>query len=145
MAVEDAVVLGSVFSRLKSRDHIIRYLGAYQDMRQQRCHDMAIWGVEKVEFCTLPPGPKRDARDASMLEAMRRGQQDWTQSDEDYLRGRWEEFKDVFGYNAFEDADTWWVEWGVMLERMERKGTVGPIRGVTGEIVIEHGENHLFS
>lgn len=138
-------MLGTLFARLKSRDHIIRYLAAYQEMRQQRCQDVAVWGAEKVEFCTLPPSQQREARDASMRKAMRRGKRDWTDSDEDYLRESWEELKDVFGYNAFEDAETWWVEWGVMLERMEKKGTVGHVRGVIGEVVVERGENHLLA
>lgn len=143
MAVEDAVVLGSLFSKLKSRDHIKRYLGAYQEMRQKRCQDVLIWGTNKVEFCTLPPGPRRDTRDDSMRMAMRRKQQDWTESDENYLRESWEELKDVFGYNAFEEADTWWVEWGVMLERMEKKANLGPVKGVYGQTVIEHGVGRM--
>ena len=79
-----------------------------------------------------------------MRMAMRRKQRDWTESDEDYLRESWEELKDVFGYNAFEEADTWWVEWGVMLERMEKKAGVGHVRGVVGEIVVEHGVGRVF-
>lgn len=78
-----------------------------------------------------------------MRMAMRRKQQDWTESDENYLRESWEELKDVFGYNAFEEADTWWVEWGVMLERMEKKANLGPVKGVYGQTVIEHGVGRM--
>ena len=37
MALEDAAVLGNLFSRIKSRDNITFLLHAYQELRQPRC------------------------------------------------------------------------------------------------------------
>ena len=50
----------------------------------------------------MPAGPESDARDSQLREATKT---DWENMDEGYLREQWEEFVDVFGYNAFEDAD----------------------------------------
>ena len=33
----------------------------------------------------------------------------------------WVEVKEIFGYNAEDDADNWWVQWGLLRERA--KGT----------------------
>ena len=34
------------------------------------------------------------------------------------LRASWEELKGSFGYEAYDAADDWWVDWGVLRERM---------------------------
>ncbi|KAI5121804.1 hypothetical protein M0805_009796 [Coniferiporia weirii] len=120
LAIEDAVVLGELFSRLTSRDHIRRFLGAFQDLRQPRREFVQAADLDQAAFITMPPGPERDARDASMRLELEKGQQDWTEAPEEVgLLKQWEEFKEVWGYDAFEDADTWWVEWGTLLERMD--------------------------
>jgi salicylate hydroxylase len=34
------------------------------------------------------------------------------------LRGAWEEFRGTFGYEAYDAADDWWVDWGIMAHRL---------------------------
>ena len=138
--MEDAVVLGTIFSRLSSRDHIIPFLGAYQELRQHRCQAVRISEVEKMAFLMLPAGPERDARDASMRAELDRGELDWTEADEGALRQQWEEFRDDFGYNAYEAADTWWVEWGVLLERVNAAASTPSMGSFMSEVFVERQE-----
>lgn len=72
-----------------------------------------------------------------MRAQMEEGRKDWTDSEDGYLRRSWEEFRDAFGYDAYDDADTWWVEWGILSERMH--GREGNSNGniFNGQIVVE--------
>jgi salicylate hydroxylase len=57
---------------------------------------------------TLPPGEDQDLRNAGMnlsLQAVGA----W---DDTMLREQWDEIGDVFGYNAMEAAEDWWIKWG---------------------------------
>ena len=76
---------------------------------------------EKVRFIVMPPGPQRDARDEYMRMQKELGRSNWEDCSESYLLKSWEEFCGIFGYDAFDDADTWWVEWGVLHERAKTK------------------------
>jgi salicylate hydroxylase len=58
---------------------------------------------------TLPPGEDRDLRDETMGLSMRAVNARW---DDTMLREQWDEFGDVFGYNAMEAAEDWWIKWG---------------------------------
>lgn len=119
MGIEDAATLGSLFSRLRTRDQIATLLEAYQELRKARFEYVAQSEKEKLEFITMPPGPQRDSRDQYMRAARASGQLDWENSPEQYLREQWEQFKELFGFNAYDDADTWWVEWGVLHDRVK--------------------------
>lgn len=52
MAIEDAVVLGNLFSRLKSPENIQFLLHAYQELRQTRC--TYVQGREEVASMYYP-------------------------------------------------------------------------------------------
>lgn len=52
MAIEDAAVLGNLFSRLKSRDNIKFLLHAYQELRQTRC--TYVQGREELAHVCYP-------------------------------------------------------------------------------------------
>lgn len=93
-----------------------------------------------MAFLMLPAGPERDARDASMREELERGELDWTEANEGALRQQWEEFRDDFGYNAYEAADTWWVEWGVLLERVNAAASKPSISSFMTEVLVEKQE-----
>lgn len=67
----------------------------------------------------MPPGPLRDLRDETMRKEKEVGIQDLDFEDDvdDYLRTELKEYEN-FGYDAVEEVDTWWVEWGVLLDRV---------------------------
>lgn len=117
--MEDGAVLGSLFSRLQSKspDEIMRLLCAYQEIRQDRCAQTQQSDAELVTFSTLPPGPARDERDAGFALSSANATLDWEDAGEEMLRGAWDEFRGSFGYEAYDAADDWWVDWGVLAQR----------------------------
>lgn len=145
MAVEDAAVLGRLLSKLKSKDDIVKLLTGFQEIRQARCEIVRNSEQEKVEFMTIPPGPQRDSRDESMRLQKKQGELDWTTSSEAHLRKIWEEFRELFGYDAYDDADTWWVEWGMLFERMNASDNHVNTNGdfFSGQVTVE--EAHHFT
>jgi salicylate hydroxylase len=114
MQIEDAEVLGSLFSRLRDWDQIPHLAEAFQELREPRTR--AIYAKETKAFSTvwMPPGPQRDARDQTLYAMMVEGHKGW---DETSMRWQWDEICDVFGYNARDAAEDWWVMWGMLRER----------------------------
>jgi len=47
---------------------------------------------------------------------MAAGHERWS---EGQLREQWEEIAGVFGYNARDAAEDWWVNWGALRERSQ--------------------------
>jgi salicylate hydroxylase len=49
-----------------------------------------------------------------MQRLLHAGQDKW---DDDAYLGIWGQLCEVWAYNAFDAADDWWVQWGVLRER----------------------------
>ena len=66
----------------------------------------------------LPPGDYQHMRD-SVMRAKRDAGKDVLDSGEKGVVGsaEWAEIVDVFGYDAEDDAENWWVVWGLLRER----------------------------
>lgn len=96
MALEDAVVFGTLFSHLSSPSQISTFLNAYQEIRQPRTSEVKDTEVSSAAYVRLPPGPERDARDAQI----RLSREEW---DDGALRKEFEGFAQLFLYDA-EDA-----------------------------------------
>jgi hypothetical protein len=45
----------------------------------------------------------------------------WIAGDDKYLRSRWEEYINIYEYDANEAADDWWTKWGTLVERAAPK------------------------
>lgn len=88
---------------------------AFQDLRQGRCERVHDLELMSMSFAWAPPGPERDLRDQQLRPTLegKPGEVEW---DEGHLRAEWERMGDVFGYNAREAAENWWVHWGVLRE-----------------------------
>ncbi|KAI0057457.1 FAD/NAD-P-binding domain-containing protein [Artomyces pyxidatus] len=114
MAVEGAAVFGTLFSHLRSPDHVRQLLWAYQDLRQPRAELLHRLELTNASLCMFPPGPERTARNAHMRKSLEVGSNHW---DEGALEGQWAEISEVWGYDAIDAADDWWVQWGVLRER----------------------------
>lgn len=118
MCIEDAAVFGGLFSRLKSWDQVPSLMEAYQDLRQERTHSAAYQDEYSSGITWLPPGPRRDARDA----AMRADKQCVIgELSECMLRDQWDTVSEVFGYSAIDAAEDWWACWGVLAEMAKRR------------------------
>ncbi|KAF8147414.1 hypothetical protein K438DRAFT_1989644 [Mycena galopus ATCC 62051] len=87
MGVEDGAVLAKLFSHLHTQDQISQFLYAFQDLRQPRCETVAT-GAHRFEV-----------------------------SDGGEETPEWEEIKTVFGCEAEDEADNWWVSWGLPKQR----------------------------
>ncbi|KAH8110332.1 FAD/NAD-binding domain-containing protein [Phellopilus nigrolimitatus] len=129
LAMEDGAVLGSLFSRLQSRgpEEILRLLKAYQEVRQERAQTTIASEADYVAFSVLDVGPSREARDEGFRVLRAQQSLDWKSTEEEVLRGRWEEYRGSFGYEAYDAADDWWVDWGVLQERMTAARSKTPV------------------
>lgn len=141
LCVEDAVVLGGLFQRLARRSQIKRLLSAFQDMREARWETIRASETEKLWFVTSPPNPKRDAIRSLMrrkFEKEKKGPGDGERkteeareengldglkdvelegyNDDEFKHMALEELMD-FIYDASEEVETWWAEWGALLEQ----------------------------
>ncbi len=105
MAVEDGAVLGSLFSHLSSKEQIPAFLNAYQELRQRRCEMVNRAVFDNARMMCLPPGPEADARDQDMAAQAT----DW---DDGMLKVQFEEISAIFLYDAGDDAEEWWINWG---------------------------------
>ena len=105
MAAEDAVVLGSLFSHLSTLDQIPSFLNAYQELRQKRCELVNMGDIRNGQMVVMPDGPEAAARD----EVLGHRVDEW---DEGMLKGQFEEIAEIFGYDAGDAAEEWWINWG---------------------------------
>lgn len=115
--VEDGVVFATLFSHLNDRSQIPSFLSAFQEIREGR----ALWAMDdeisKNLFCMMPPGPDRDQRDAGLREAMKKNANVYDEAGEEFLRTELDNWKTLFWYDAYEEAEAWWLEWGLAKER----------------------------
>ena len=109
MAVEDAVVLGALFSHLRTLNQIPSFLSAYEELRQRRCGLVFAADMGNAKMVAMPDGPMATARD----DDMRRRKDEW---DEGTLKAQFEEIAEIFLYDAYDAAAEWWVNWGRFSE-----------------------------
>lgn len=143
MSIEDAAVLGKLFSHLRNTDQIPSLLNAFEDIRQTRCLATLSEELGLFTFLTYKDDTMQDLRDSAFREKYARGSTD-TIAGEDEAARQWEEMRRVYAYDCEDEADEWWVKWGVLRERaMGREGNVlnGGIRrgfAMEAEVSIHH-------
>lgn len=91
---------------------------AYQDLRQERSHSVVCQENYNADITWLPPGTRRDARDAIMRADKRCVVGEFSES---RLREQWDSISEVFGYSASDAAADWWVGWGVLAEMAKQR------------------------
>ena len=105
MAVEDAAVLGKLFSHLNTKEQIESFLYAFQDLRQARANSTLKGDIENVFTVMLEDGPFQEMRDDMMRQKRDQGANllDQGEGEESKL---WEEIRTVFGYELkWESSD----------------------------------------
>jgi len=114
MSLEDATVLGKLFSHLRYEEQISSFLYAFQDLREERCLKNRVLDLGNIQFMMEPEGEGTAQRDTMM-----RANHDNAHSggDEDSTLALWEHHRELFGYDAEDEADNWWVQWGLLQER----------------------------
>lgn len=117
MTVEDGAVLAKLFSHLRSEDQISNFLYAFQDLRQPRCSKVLRKEINDIAFMTMPPGEIQQYRDTVMRTKRDAGLDVLDAGEGVEETPEWAEIKEVFGYDAEDEADNWWMEWGLLRER----------------------------
>ncbi|EGN96530.1 hypothetical protein SERLA73DRAFT_111128 [Serpula lacrymans var. lacrymans S7.3] len=118
--IEDAEVLGILFSRLNDWDQVPSLAEAFQELRYKRCHAVNVYEQQSFESLRAPNGPEQVERDRvlhTMLVNVHNPR------DETTGRDQWEAISEIFGYSATEAAEDWWVQWGVLRERSKAGAT----------------------
>lgn len=110
MMVEDSVVLGTIFSHLRSLQQIPVFVNAYEEIRQPRVHLSLEKEIAAYRAVWLPPGPTREARNAILAQGLARENED--DESEAVLAKDLEDYGEIIAYDAREAAEEWWVRWG---------------------------------
>ncbi|KAJ7686081.1 hypothetical protein B0H17DRAFT_1181304 [Mycena rosella] len=117
MAVEDAVTLGRLFSRLSNRRQIPLLLNAYREIRQPRTSATQKSEYESLLQISLPSGLLREARDAVLKATLCKAFEDFHNCEaSDVLVQTWEQYLVLFKHDASEEVDNWWSMWGSVVE-----------------------------
>ncbi|KAH9975995.1 hypothetical protein BGW80DRAFT_1295721 [Lactifluus volemus] len=114
VCVESATVLSTLLSYVCGIDHIPVLVQAYETVSRERTEFLHRLELAHVARMMYPPGPERTARNQDFKALLNMGQLKW--SDDAYL-GLWGQMCKIWAYNAFDEADDWWVQWGMLRER----------------------------
>ena len=128
MCMEDAAVLGKLFSHLKSEDQIGNMLWGFQDIRQERCQMALDRELLRARLFTLRHGPEQQARD----DSFRRLPGDLVPESGFYSL---DEPRVLFAYDCEDQGEEWWQSWGLLRERAKDR-KVDPLK-VTMHIEIQ--------
>ncbi|KAJ7511066.1 hypothetical protein B0H11DRAFT_1953873 [Mycena galericulata] len=117
MDVEDGAVLAKLFSHLHTHDQISEFLYAFQDLRQPRTETVLAAETGIIHFMSMPYCAKQEKRDQEMMAKVAMGADVFDISAGGMKSPEWREIKEVFGYDAEDEADNWWVTWGLLKQR----------------------------
>jgi salicylate hydroxylase len=114
LALEDAAILGTLFSRLRSRDQVPTLLYAFQDLHKGRTDAVTAMEIDNAEVMfSNPPG----VRDGLVRWSVLPADEPDRQSESGPTDAELVDIMEVWGYFAIDAADEWWVEWGLLRER----------------------------
>ncbi len=117
MNLEDASVLAKLFSHLRDEAQILSFLYAFQNLREDRCMSNRTLDIGNVHFMNMPDGEMTEMRDTTMRGRWDQGKNVLSGDDEDGTVAQWDRNRELFGYDAEDEADNWWVQWGLLEER----------------------------
>ena len=115
MAVEDGAVLAKLFSHLTEERQIESFLYAYQELRQSRTRGVRASEFGNAFFMAMADCDQSRQRDAGMRALGEQGVNVLEAGGE--ASGLWDEIREIFGYDCEDEADDWWVQWGLLRER----------------------------
>ncbi|KAI9453323.1 FAD/NAD-P-binding domain-containing protein [Lactarius psammicola] len=117
MSLEDASVLAKLFSHLRDEEQIPSFLYAFQNLREERCQSNRLLDISNVKFMMEPEGEMTQMRDKMMRSRHDQGRNVLAGDDDDGTIAQWDRNRELFGYDAEDEADNWWVQWGLLQER----------------------------
>ncbi|OBZ66109.1 3-hydroxybenzoate 6-hydroxylase 1 [Grifola frondosa] len=122
MAAGDAAALGRIFAHLHRKNQIKSFLNAVQEIRQKRIEVVQKTANGNIFAVSLPPGIA-EARDKSLRAKAAAGVKALGTSST-YLEMQ-KVVEDIFAYDPEDEADDWWIQWGLTQERATRVVTKG--------------------
>jgi salicylate hydroxylase len=116
MAIEDSAVLAKLFGHLISVDQVPSFLYAFPELRQRRTKSTRVNEISNIYFMAMPDDEGATHRDAHFRDRRDKGLSPL----EDESGGAspvWEAIKETWCYDAEDEADDWWVVWGMLRLR----------------------------
>ncbi|KAF9267539.1 FAD/NAD(P)-binding domain-containing protein [Marasmius fiardii PR-910] len=107
MAIEDAAVLGNLFSRISHKSQIPTLLKAYQSIRFDRATSMQKGSLDNRTLYHLVDGPEQEARDLSFRAAMKQSGQNGDSTSINPWADR-AKLAANFSYDVDQVVDQWW-------------------------------------
>ena len=100
-------------SHISSRDQIPQLLEAYQDLRILRVKQVQESELNNAALVTHADPEVQKMRDAALGQSLNQAASSGEWSDEQ-LSAQWDEIGAVFGYDAADAAEDWWIKWGAL-------------------------------
>ncbi|GBE81361.1 hypothetical protein BKA93DRAFT_602477 [Sparassis latifolia] len=119
LATGDGFVLSRLFRNLSRKDQIPVFLSALQEIRQNRLNNVLKIASTNPFALSMPPG----VEEALHQKQLSKDKADslLTRAREDKYTVMQEAMESIYGYDPEDDADTWWVQWGIIRERGPRR------------------------
>ncbi|KAH0828673.1 hypothetical protein J3R83DRAFT_3040 [Lanmaoa asiatica] len=108
--IEDAMTLSMLFSLPATKFQTSILLSEFEDLRQPRCAAVQRYVRRKREVVTLPHGLGQRTRDERLRN--QRALHLCDAMDDDFLHNTYSGFVQIYGYNALEVVQDWWVTLG---------------------------------
>lgn len=119
MAIEDSAVLAKLFGHLVSKDQITSFLYAFQELRQGRTKSTRLNEMTNIQFISMPDNAGGIERDAHFRSQRDVGVNPVEDESAD-VAALWETLKELWCYDAEDEADDWWVGWGMLRLRSQQ-------------------------
>lgn len=124
MAVEDAAVLAKLFSHLSEERQVRSFLYAFQELRQPRARAVRAGEFGNVFYMTPAECAETARRDSGMRAKAAVGGRNVLEGIAGDVSRLWDEVRTIFGYDCEDEADDWWVRWGVLRERAIQRSSL---------------------
>ncbi|KAI0818461.1 FAD/NAD-P-binding domain-containing protein [Trametes gibbosa] len=117
MTVGDAAAFGRLFKHLHREDQIDTFLNAVYEIRADRVQRVVRASKGNIFAASLPPGVA-EAHDRVLRERSERGITDLSVAGRHTSKELEVAVEDIFAYDPEDEADNWWVQWGLTQERV---------------------------
>lgn len=104
------MTLSVLFSLPATKPQTPMLLSVYEELRQPRCASVQRYVRRKREVITIPHGPGQRRRDALLRDQRACHQED--ELDDEFLYNTYTGFVQVYGFDAREAVQDWWVKLG---------------------------------
>ena len=119
MAIEDSAVLAKLFGHLISRDQVNSFLYAFLELRKERTKSTRINELGNIHFMAMPDDAGAIQRDQH-FKARRDKNLSPLEDESGDGSGVWDSIKQMWCYSAEDEADDWWVAWGMLRLRSQQ-------------------------